>query len=515
MHDIDFLCCIWWGQRRMDIFIGYAREDSLFANWLSSELQRKDFSVFLDTSDLIPGTMWQNEIEKAIRACRIMLLVLSPHSMASKWVKWECMLAQHYGKKLVPLQIAHLPQEPEFVRGLQLVDLTALPMNAVAISHIVSFLPKIDQRTLGIVRDAYLQRATLKSDHTITAYRRAIELFLEFLGDPSQRGRLPVHSRVPPAPDDTRLNALTAADAPIFLHFAEWMLSSPTRKSDDKRPYKVSTVELRLAGVQNWFQFMDDHGWLPADFPLAKAKRIVRDELRGRSRHAGPPEPPLNIEEVIYFYDDLKPPRRLTDPDARAERRERWELTRLRNCALLRALAESGGRVSEVLSLNLDDFPERSLQRDDVLRVAVRGKGGHVYHLRFHDALPAIRAYIERRGAALRATRAGKVPLFVSHDARYDGARMSRIVAWRVVQRAARALGLGSITPHDFRHWRATQLLNAGYPLDVVQDYLGHRSVETTRAYYAHTDPLRVDDAARSVGLPRPSDDDSQSGESR
>ncbi len=61
---------------------------------------------------------------------------------------------------------------------------------------------------------------------------------------------------------------------------------------------------------------------------------------------------------------------------------------------------------------------------------------------------------------------------------------------------AARGLALRPIHPHDLRHWRATQLVNAGQPLDVVQDYLGHQSVETTRAYYARTDPSRVDEAA-------------------
>ncbi len=357
--------------------------------------------------------------------------------------------------------------------------------------------------TFGQARDAYLQRATLKSRHTLEAYRRAIDLFLEFMDDDSTSWRiLPILHYQAVTPADIPLSALSEGDAPILLYFAQWMLSPSSGRQGDQRPYKPSTVELRLAGVLNWFQFMDDHGWLPPGFRLPNARRIVRDELRGHSRRFGPPQPPAHIEEVIYYYDHLQRPRALDRPDADPERVERWELTRLRNCALVRALAESGGRISEILSLNLDDFPARALQQDQVLRIEVRGKGGHVYSLRFYDSLPAIRAYIERRGAFLRAARGGKVPLFVSHDRRYDGTRMSRIVAWRVVQRAARALGLGNITPHDFRHWRATQLLNAGYPLDVVQDYLGHRSVETTRAYYAHTDPLRVDEAARKVGLP-------------
>ncbi|MCD4687257.1 MAG: tyrosine-type recombinase/integrase, partial [Anaerolineae bacterium] len=175
-----------------------------------------------------------------------------------------------------------------------------------------------------------------------------------------------------------------------------------------------------------------------------------------------------------------------------------------RNRALLHSLAETGGRISEVLSLNVGDFPVRYLQKNEVLRVEVTGKGCHQYYLRFYDALPTLRAYIDARGPDLKASLTGKVPLFISHDPRYDGNRMSRVVAWRVVQRASRALGLGKITPHDFRHWRATQLINAGQSLDVVQEYLGHRSVETTRAYYAHTDPLRVDDAAKNTPLPNP-----------
>lgn len=487
----------------MQVLIAAAPKDSPFADWLHRELQRSghasQFLLFAPEADVI---------EQAVRACRVVLLVLSPHSVTWQFLVSVVALAQHHHKRIIPLQIAHLPDRPEFVRGLPIVDLTALPSRQIAAEHVLHLLSQHGDRTFGAARDAYLQRATLKAENTIAAYRRSIELFLDFLGDPSQRGRLPIHGFVTIAPDDTPLNTLSAEDAPIFLHFAEWMLSAPSHHPGDKRPYKVSTVELRLAGVQNWFQFMDDHGWLPAEFRLAKARRIVRDELRSRSRRSGPPQPPDHIEELIYYFDQLRRPPHLDKPDVDPERVRRWELTRLRNRALLHALAETGGRISEILSLDVGDFPIRYLERGEVLRVEVRAKGGHTYQLRFLHALPAIKAYLDARGADLRASTSGRAPLFVSHDPRFDGNRMSRVIAWRVVQRAARALGLKSISPHDFRHWRATQLINAGTPLDVVQDYLGHRSVETTRAYYAHTDPLRVDDAARQIGLPRPEDEE-------
>jgi integrase len=290
---------------------------------------------------------------------------------------------------------------------------------------------------------------------------------------------------------------LGSADAPILLAFAEWLLAVPD-VPDDPRPYAPSTVRLRLAGIGRWLQWLDDYGWLPPRFPLAKAQRMVRDELRAHQRtRSGPPQPPRGIEELLTYYDQLRPPRSLARVDRDDPRFQRWELTRLRNHAIVWALAESGGRVSEVLSLDLSDLAPRDLQPPyrSVVRLQVVGKGQHEYQLRLHQALPAIANYVRARGADLRAT-GGKVPLFVSHDPRADGKRLSRTSVWRVVTTAARGLGLRPIHPHDLRHWRATQLVNAGQPLDVVQDYLGHQSVETTRAYYARTDPSRVDEAA-------------------
>lgn len=344
-------------------------------------------------------------------------------------------------------------------------------------------------QTLGQAQERYLTRATLKSRHTVAAYRRSVQLFFTFLDKTQDSGVLPLQQQGIPAPE-IPLDVLGAGDAPILLAFAEWLLS--------EGDYKPATVKLRLAGVGRWLQYLDDYGWLPPDFPLAKAQRMVRDELRThRQGRSGAPEPPRGVEELLTYYEKIGPPPRLAERDLTHPGYRRWELTRLRNHALVWTLAESGGRVSEVLSLNISDFASRDLRagQSAIVRVRVTGKGQHEYHLRLNHALDAIAAYLQVRGPDLRAEK-GKVPLFVSHDSRADGKRLSRTSAWRVITGAAHGLGLHPIHPHDLRHWRATQLVNAGQPLDVVQDYLGHQSVETTRSYYARTDPRRVDQAA-------------------
>lgn len=484
------------------IFIGYVHEDAQMAEWLESELRSRGYSIFRDTASPASGDIWKSEIEQAIRDALAVIFLVSPDSSMSEYVLMEFNAAIRYERQILPLEIRKTTPLPWYLKDYHVEDFTR-DRNSALRRFLESSLPAQDLGiTFGQSRDRYLNRATLRSRHTLDSYSRAIDLFSDFLSDRSVSGDLPIKRRNFVAFDSIPLSVLSEEDAPIFLHFVQWLISPSSGKPKDNRPYKPSTVELRLAGVLNWFQFLDDHGWLPAAFKFSKAQRIVRDEMSRRPHDNKPPQPPEHIEEVIYFYDTQQLPASLRKLTADHDRVRRWELLRLRNRALLHALAETGGRISELLSLDLSHFPARAFGAKKVLRVEVIGKGGHSYYLRFLDSLPAIHAYIQARGTGLRASIQGNIPLFISHDPRYDGNRMSRIVAWRIVQRAAHALGLRDITPHDFRHWRATQLINAGYSLDVVQEYLGHRSVETTRSYYAHTDPLRVDEAVKNMGLP-------------
>lgn len=329
-------------------------------------------------------------------------------------------------------------------------------------------------------RDAFLSEM-VRSPHTVRNYRRGIELFITF------------------AAPSTPLAHLGARDRAILVRYTQWLL--------DERALSPPTAKLYATACRRWFEWMGLNDYLPQAFPLAKALHALSDALAANlfrpDRRA--PEPPDGIELVIRYYDTVELPERLqARPDP--ERVRRWQLTTQRNRALLRCLGESGGRISEVLSLRVGDFPPQAFAGSEVWRVTVSGKAGHRYDLRFLDSLPYIEQYLAARGAAATREAASggpppHAPLFVAHSKRYEGRPLSRVAAWKVVDEARRALGLPGIHPHDFRHWCASKLINAGQPLDVVQEYLGHRSVETTRAYYAHTKSARVDEAARTVRL--------------
>ncbi len=335
--------------------------------------------------------------------------------------------------------------------------------------------------TFGEARDIYAQRAALRSDHTLQAYLRAIELLLAYLGDQRTPHRLPVHNQTQVQPSGTPLLVLTADDAPIFEQFAQW-LADPSEISPHNKPYSVSTILLRMAGIQHWFIYMADQGWLPVAFSLQEAVDRFKKYQHDVLTHHDAPESATAVTEIhdlvalMAYYAALSPPEQVRKSDTRFRR---WELTRLRNHALVNVLGETGGQVSAILALNAQDV----LGKPEPLRITVPGKGQHVYEITLGASLSAVRAYLGSR--SIDATPA-EMPLFISHDAKYQGQRMSRIIAWRVIQRAAQAVGLGRISPQDIRHWRAAELIASGATLEDVRQALGHRSLYTVRAFYGH-----------------------------
>ena len=65
----------------------------------------------------------------------------------------------------------------------------------------------------------------------------------------------------------------------------------------------------------------------------------------------------------------------------------------------------------------------------------------------------------------------------------------------QAIRDRGRLAGIPSLHPHDFRHAKASLLLNNGANVSEVQDILGHASPETTKKVYAHYTVSRLHEA--------------------
>jgi integrase/recombinase XerD len=158
------------------------------------------------------------------------------------------------------------------------------------------------------------------------------------------------------------------------------------------------------------------------------------------------------------------------------------EATSLRDVALLELLYSTGGRVSEIIGININDLSKVESDNELIQTIKLRGKGAKERIVPIGSyALTALDNYLVRVRPAL-ITKIGKNESALFLNSR--GGRLSRQSAWNIVLQSARACGLeGKVSPHVFRHSYATHLLDGGADIRVVQELLGHSSVTTTQIY--------------------------------
>jgi CRP-like cAMP-binding protein len=87
----------------MQIFMSYSRKDDLFARKLTTHLKDQRFNVWLDVFNIRAGTSWARQIGEALDQCQIMLLILSPDSLASGNVEDEWNYYLDKKKTIVPI----------------------------------------------------------------------------------------------------------------------------------------------------------------------------------------------------------------------------------------------------------------------------------------------------------------------------------------------------------------------------------------------------------------------------
>ena len=219
-------------------------------------------------------------------------------------------------------------------------------------------------------------------------------------------------------------------------------------------------------------------------------------------------ELPKNPQRQVEFLeaDELK---RLFD----ATTREKEEVPRLRDIAILHTLFATGLRVSELASLRRDSI---NLERKEF---TVRGKGSKLRLVFLSDeAAQDIKKYLAKRTDNSKA-------LFIGHsligqqtqnkpekknDEQTVMARQKRMEKeiasqgknnndnnnynkisgltprqiQRIIKKYVKLAGIvKKVTPHTLRHSFATDLLQNGADIRSVQTMLGHASITTTQIY--------------------------------
>jgi integrase/recombinase XerD len=146
----------------------------------------------------------------------------------------------------------------------------------------------------------------------------------------------------------------------------------------------------------------------------------------------------------------------------------------LRDKSMLEALYASGLRVSELVTMRVDQLS----QDMGVVRVVGKGSKERLVPVG-EEALAWIRRYIDSARPEILAGRQSD-SLFITSR----GASMTRQAFWYLIRRYAGQAGIRKgISPHTLRHAFATHLLNHGADLRVVQMLLGHADISTTQIY--------------------------------
>lgn len=144
------------------------------------------------------------------------------------------------------------------------------------------------------------------------------------------------------------------------------------------------------------------------------------------------------------------------------------QILNLRNKVILALLYSSGLRVSELVSLKIDD-----VDLDD-RTIRIRGKGEKDRIVLFDDGTRIlIKDYLERR-------QNDSDVLFIN---RFGNPLTPRYIQMMIKEYAKIAGIKKKVTPHILRHSFATHLLKNGVDIRAIQQLLGHANLSTTQIY--------------------------------
>lgn len=224
----------------------------------------------------------------------------------------------------------------------------------------------------------------------------------------------------------------------------------------DKNPLKRTTQNYYLIALRSLFTYFADKDI--SALPPEKIKLVKREEERKIEF--------LGLEQVEKL---------LNAPSESGS-------AGLRDKAMLETLFSTGLRVAELVSLDKEQIKIDSGPQE--LELSVKGKGGHWRTVYFSKkATETLKKYLLTRNDEEKA-------LFINYKGKSAGTRLTARSVERIIKKYVVQTGLPiGTSPHTLRHSFATDLLNKGVDLRIVQEFLGHRNIATTQIYTHVTRP--------------------------
>lgn len=281
----------------------------------------------------------------------------------------------------------------------------------------------------------YLPTVRGLSESTVVSYKATFRILFEFL-----------YTQKSIPSDKVTLELL---DDEVITEFLDWL--------ELKRNCSIATRNQRLSAIAAFSIYVQNH-----DFCSGVSFRNNVTKVP-KKKSARPGRSFFSREEVRILFQL---------PDAATE-------IGLRDKTLLCFMYASGTRAQEVCDLTVGDiqfYPDRA-------GINVHGKGKKVRRIGIPSgAAIMLQKYIRRR----KISDCGNAHVFSSQTHEKMTVSCIEEIFAKYVARAKNenpGMFRNNYTPHSMRHTTATHMLEAGIPLVVVKNFLGHVSLQTTQIY--------------------------------
>ena len=90
----------------MKVFLSHSSDDRDLLRKITDELKRAGMEVWDDTREIYPGDNWAQVTSQALEESQAMVVLLTPESIGSKWIKWDIQYALgniSYNQRLIPV----------------------------------------------------------------------------------------------------------------------------------------------------------------------------------------------------------------------------------------------------------------------------------------------------------------------------------------------------------------------------------------------------------------------------